>query len=72
MLSGRRALDGELAAESGREIMVLLLAGALAGFAHGMMLAGIVAAEGKLETEDPEYQQMWLVRSTTRAICCWA
>jgi hypothetical protein len=69
MLSGRRSLDGELAAESGRETMVLLLAGALARFAHRMMLAGIAAAEGRLETEDPEYQQMSIAAIDVGAAC---
>jgi hypothetical protein len=69
MLSGRRSLPDQLAAESGRETTVLLLAGALARFAHRMMLAGISAAEGKLENEDPEYQQMSIAAIDVGAAC---
>jgi hypothetical protein len=69
MLSGRRSLPDELAAETGRETTVLLLSGALAGFAQWMMLAGIAAAEGKLETEDPEYLQMSIAAIDVGAAC---
>lgn len=68
MLSGR-SLPDQIAAESDRETVPLVLAGALARFAHRMMLAGIGAAEGKLELEDPEYQQMSIAAIDVGAAC---
>ena len=69
MLSGRRSLPDELAAETGHQAAVLHLAGALAGFAYRMMLADVAAAEGKLEAEDPEYQQMSIAAIDVGAAC---
>lgn len=69
MLSGRRSLPDQFAAATGREAASLRLAGALARFAHRMMLAGIAAAEGNLEPEDPEYQQMSIAAIDVGAAC---
>lgn len=69
MLSGRRSLPDQLAAEAGRETTVLLLASALTRFSHRMMLAGISAAEGKLENDDAEYQQMSIAAIDVGAAC---
>lgn len=69
MLSGRRSLSDELAADSGRETVVLLLADAQASFSHRMMLAGIVAAEGTLENEESEYEQMSIAAIDLGAAC---
>lgn len=69
MLSGARSAPREFAAETGHQAAVLRLAGALAGFAHRMMLAGVAAAEDKLEAEDPEYQQMSIAAIDVGAAC---
>jgi hypothetical protein len=69
MLSGARSAPREFAAETGHQAAVLNLAGALAGFAHRMMLAGVAAAEGKLEAEDPEYQQMSIAAIDVGGAC---
>jgi len=69
MLSGRRSLPDQLAEATGRETASLLLAGALARFAHRMTLVGIAAAEGNLESEDPEYQQMSIAAIDVGAAC---
>ena len=69
MLSGKRSLPDELTGETGRETTALHLAGALAGFAHRMMRAGVAAAEGKLEAEDPEYEQMSIAAIDVGAAC---
>jgi hypothetical protein len=69
MLSGRSSLPDQFAAATGREVTSLFLAGALARFAYRMLLAGIGAAEGKLEPEDPEYQQMSIAAIDVGASC---
>ncbi len=66
---GGRSLPDQIAAETDRETALLVLAGALARFAYRMMLIGIGAAEGKLEIEDPEYQQMSVVAIDVGAAC---
>jgi hypothetical protein len=69
MVSGARSPLGQLDAEAGRETAVLVLAGALARFAHRMMMLGIGAAEGKLEDENPECQQMSIAAIDLGAAC---
>jgi hypothetical protein len=70
MLNGKLSLSDEFAtAETGCETTVLVLAGALARFAHRMMLAGIAAAEGNMKTDDPEYQQMSIAAIDVGAAC---
>lgn len=69
MFSGSRSLPDQLAEANGCEAASLLLAGALARFAQRMMLVGIAAAEGNLEPEDPEYQQMSIAAIDVGAAC---
>jgi hypothetical protein len=69
MLSGRRSFPDELAAATGREATSLVLAAALARFAHRMMLAGIAAAESNLEPADPECEQMSIAAIDVGAAC---
>jgi hypothetical protein len=69
MLSGSRSLPDRPAAERGRETTVLCLAGALARFAHRAMWAGIGAAEGNVEMEDPECVQMSIAAIDLGAAC---
>ena len=69
MLSGGRSPLGQLDAKTGRETAVLFLAGALARFAHRMMLVGIGGAKRNLEAEGPECQQMSIAAIDLGAAC---
>ncbi len=69
MLNGTRSAHGEFSATPSRQAAVLHLAGALAGFTHRMMLAGVAATENGLEAEDPEYRQMSIAAIDLGAAC---
>jgi hypothetical protein len=69
MLGGERSFPDQPAAATGREAASLFLADALARFAHRMVLAGVVAADGTLEDEESEFEQMSIAAIDLGAAC---